>query len=75
MKTAISLPDAVFSQVEEASTRLGISRSEFFRTAAELWLKELKRDDLTKAIDGVIGDVDDDSNDEFLTTAARRLDS
>ncbi len=33
MKTAISIPDEVFRQAEQAAKRLGVSRSEFFTRA------------------------------------------
>lgn len=72
MKTAISVPDAVFEQVEEAARRLGISRSEFYAVAAQRWVEELKRDDVTDQVnaaldlEGYVGDS------EFLGQAARR---
>jgi metal-responsive CopG/Arc/MetJ family transcriptional regulator len=34
MKTAISIPDDVFEQVEETAARLGMSRSELLTRAA-----------------------------------------
>lgn len=73
MKTAIYLPDEVFQRVEDATARLGISRSEFFRTAAELWLRDLSGDSITEAINDVIGKAGETDNDAFLAEAARRL--
>ena len=41
MKTAISLPDTTFQRATEKPRELGISRSEFFARAAEVYLDEL----------------------------------
>lgn len=51
MKTAISVPDVVFSRVEVRVGELGISRSEFFTRAAERYLKDLDDSDLTQRFD------------------------
>lgn len=73
VKIAISLPDEVFQRAEDAASRLGISRSEFFCTAAERWLRDLSESSITDAIDEAIGEAGDTENDAFLTEAARRL--
>jgi len=39
MKTAISLPDRVFTEADELSRRMGISRSELFARAARDFVK------------------------------------
>lgn len=41
MKTAISLPDGDFERIEEAAARLGVTRSEFFRLAAQRFIDEI----------------------------------
>ncbi len=72
MKTAISVPDDVFAQVEAASTRMGISRSAFFATAARRWLEVLDEQAATDQIDAALeaaGAPDD--NEAFLRQAAR----
>jgi metal-responsive CopG/Arc/MetJ family transcriptional regulator len=73
MKTAISVPDDVFAQVEAAATRMGISRSAFFATAARRWLEVLDEQSVTEQIDAaleVAGEAPDD-NAAFLRQAAR----
>jgi len=40
MKTAISIPDALFQSAEETTERLGISRSELYRRALEHYLAQ-----------------------------------
>lgn len=68
MKTAISLPDQTFSRVNEAAKRLGVSRSEFFARAAERWLTDLERDDVTQAINRALEVAGED--DHAFTDAA-----
>jgi predicted DNA-binding protein len=55
MKTAISIPDETFRRVEARVAELGLSRSEFYATAAEKYLDELDRSALTHDIDDAIG--------------------
>lgn len=71
MKTAISVPDETFARVEQAATRLGVSRSEFYARAAERWLAELESTSLTKDIDAALADVDQDLT--FTDHAAAEL--
>jgi metal-responsive CopG/Arc/MetJ family transcriptional regulator len=54
MKTAISVPDEIFNQVESRAAELGISRSEFFARAARRYLDQLADDSLTQQIDNAI---------------------
>ena len=39
MKTAISIPDSVYGQAERYARRKGISRSELYRRALQLYLE------------------------------------
>ena len=54
MKTAISVPDRVSDRVERRAKELGMSRSEFYSRAAESYLGELDRDDLTARMNAAI---------------------
>ena len=67
MKTAISVPDETFRRVDDAASRLGVSRSEYFARAAERWLADLEGEDLTTAIDAALGG---DAQDHAFTDAA-----
>ncbi len=71
MKTAISVPDETFCRVNRAARQLGVSRSEFFATAAERWLDDLDEHDRTKAIDAALAGLDSDH--EFTDAAAAAL--
>ena len=72
MKTAISLPDATFERATEKSKELGISRSEFFARAAEVYLDELASHSLTRQIDEALQTARTDESSSAAVTAGRR---
>lgn len=72
MKTAISLPDDVFVQLEAAAHKAGLTRSQFFRTAGLRYAAELASADLTWAVDAYVGATGDDGADPHWAAAARR---
>jgi metal-responsive CopG/Arc/MetJ family transcriptional regulator len=71
MKTAISIPDELFSRAEEMARKTGKSRSQLYREALSEYL--LRRDPgaLTQAMDDALTDIDPNS-DPWLTEAGRR---
>lgn len=71
MKTAISLSDDTFARVERAARNLGVSRSEFFATAAERWLTDLEQNDVTGAINAALDGMQQDH--AFTDVAASSL--
>jgi metal-responsive CopG/Arc/MetJ family transcriptional regulator len=76
MKTAISVPDETFAQVDTRAAELGISRSEFYATAARRWLTELESANLTSDIDDALDRISDSDQAEralLTTSGARRL--
>jgi hypothetical protein len=76
VKIAISVPDPVFADVEGAVARLGVSRSEFFATAARRYLDELDRGSLTASVNEAVallgGSAGDDATRGWMADAARR---
>lgn len=48
MKVAISLPDGTYERVERRVSELRISRSQFYRDAAERYLAELDAEFITE---------------------------
>lgn len=54
MKTAISVPDGTFERASRRARELGISRSEFFATAAARYLDELDEESTTREIDEAV---------------------
>ena len=75
MKTAISLPDELFAETTRRAAELGISRSEFFSTAARRYLDELSRESLTDQINQVLDlpDYDDEAAVVAVEAGRRRL--
>lgn len=57
MKTAVSLPDDLFLQAERFARKLGKSRSQIYREALAEYLLRRDRDEVTSALDAVVGDV------------------
>ena len=72
MKTAISLPDETFHRVDIRAKELGISRSEFFATAAERYLSELDAASVTQRIDAAVDAVGLDTSWRVAVMAGQR---
>ena len=60
MKTAISIPDPLFSAAERLAKRLGLSRSELFQRALQAFLQEHSNDGVTEALDKIYGSSPED---------------
>lgn len=71
MKTAISLPDHLAARVDASARRHGMTRSEFYRRAAERYAAELDQHDLTARIDAAVAAAGQPSADTrpFITHA------
>jgi metal-responsive CopG/Arc/MetJ family transcriptional regulator len=72
VKTAISIPDETFDQVERRAASLKMSRSEFFTKAAQRYLAQLDEEALTAAIDASIDLVGADDSSAGAVSAGRR---
>jgi metal-responsive CopG/Arc/MetJ family transcriptional regulator len=55
MKTAISIPDAVFAAAERLARQLKMSRSELFTKAVAAFLHHHSQDGVTEALNAVYG--------------------
>ena len=53
MKTAISIPDSLFTAAEQLARRIGISRSELFQRAIRSYLKEHKNKGITESLNSI----------------------
>ncbi|MDQ3208992.1 MAG: hypothetical protein M3Q37_10375 [Gemmatimonadota bacterium] len=53
MKTAISLPDALFESADALAQRLGVSRSELYATAVAEFLAKHQDTQVTERLDQV----------------------
>lgn len=69
MKTAISLPDHAAERFDRIAQKHGMTRSEFYRRAAESYAQELVGADLTAQIDDAIDAVGQPGDD---TATVRR---
>ena len=56
MKTAISIPDAVFETAEKLADRLGKSRSQLYTQAISSYIAQHKQDGVTQALNQVYSD-------------------
>jgi hypothetical protein len=55
VKTAISIPNEIFAEAERLAKQLGISRSELFREALGVYLRNRSQEGVTEALNSVYG--------------------
>jgi metal-responsive CopG/Arc/MetJ family transcriptional regulator len=72
MKTAVSIPDDVFSEADRLARQLKKSRSEVYSLALAEYLARHASDRVTDAMDRVCAEVGEET-DEFTPLAARRI--
>jgi len=53
MKTAISIPDAIFKAAEKLARRLGFSRSELYTKAVSEYLEKHRNEEVTRRLDEI----------------------
>ncbi len=51
VKVAVSLPDELYSQADEAATRVGLNRSQFYARALAELIRNLGEDPVTSRLD------------------------
>jgi metal-responsive CopG/Arc/MetJ family transcriptional regulator len=73
VKTAISVPDAIFEQATRLAVELGISRSEFFARAARRYLDELASRSLTQQVNDALRAAGNDGSTAAAALAGRRV--
>ena len=72
MKTAVSIPDETFEQVERLAKREQRSRSEVYSAALREYVARHTPDEVTEAMNRVCDEVGSES-DAFAAAAGRRL--
>ena len=72
MKTAISLPDALFESAEALAHRLGVSRSELFANAVAEFIAQHDRTRLTERLNAIYADAAHDAPDLGLAALQAR---
>lgn len=73
MKTAVSVPDDLFDQVDRLARRSRRSRSEVYSAALREYVARHSPDEVTAAIDAVLADVAAGDPDPFVAAAAHGL--
>ena len=53
MKTAISIPDQIFSAAEQTAKRLGVSRSELYASAVRDYIESHVSEEITERLNHV----------------------
>jgi metal-responsive CopG/Arc/MetJ family transcriptional regulator len=71
MKTAISLPDDLFTAADTLAGRLGLSRSELYATAVSEYLAKHTNSDVTARLNEIYG-TEPSTLDPILHDAQRR---
>lgn len=71
MKTAVSIPDAIFERAERFARRAKRSRSQLFSDALAEYLARHSGDEITEAMNRVV-DAAGDAADPFVSAASRR---
>src|SRR5450756_244587 len=71
MKTAVSVPDALFEQVDRLARGSHRSRSEVYSAALREYLARHAPDEVTEAIDRLVGEIGE-GLDPFIREAGRR---
>lgn len=70
MKTAVSIPDALFQRGERLARRLGKSRSQVYQEALAEYIARRDPAPLTAALDELVEELES-TGDEWLHEAAR----
>ena len=72
MKTAVSIPDDVYTETERLAHLLKKSRSEVYSLALAEYVARHAPDRITEAMDRACAEVGEEA-DEFSAVAARRI--
>ena len=73
MKTAISLPDKLFYIAERHAKEHGLSRSELYATALNVFLEKNRTKDITQRINKVCNKIDTSLNPQIKAASKRVL--
>ena len=73
MKTAISLPDDLFSLAEKLAAARGMSRSELYATALRAYIETHAREDLLDRIDAACERLDTSLPEDMAAVNRRAL--
>lgn len=75
MKTAISLPDDLYGEVEELARRMNTSRSQLYRAALEEYVARHHPDEIRDSLDRIVDDVQGEDSDIAAASARSVLEN
>ena len=71
MKTAISIPDDVFTEADRLAAKLHQSRSQLYSRAIREYVARHSADDVTDALDALY--ANESADEGFATAAGKRM--
>jgi metal-responsive CopG/Arc/MetJ family transcriptional regulator len=72
MKTAVSVPDDLFEQVDRLARRSRRSRSEVYSAALREYVARHAPEEITEALDRVVAEAGESDTERFAADAAVR---
>lgn len=72
MKTAISMPDPLFAQVDAEAKKLGVSRSRLVQNVFEAYFKSRRDADIRAAVDRYVAEHRDLTEEDEIVLAHGR---
>ncbi len=73
MKTAVSVPDDLFAQVDRLARRSHRSRSEVYSAALREYVARHAPDEVTATLDAIVAEVANPGPDPFVRRASRHV--
>jgi len=73
MKTAISIPDELFTSAEQFAQQRGLTRSQLYATALRHYLQEQRRDAITDQLNAIYASESSALEPPLLSAQARTL--
>ncbi|HWM91615.1 MAG TPA: hypothetical protein VN493_12685 [Thermoanaerobaculia bacterium] len=73
MKTAVSIPDAIFEEADQLAKKLGISRSDLYTSALQAFLEAHRSKHITEALNRVYSQEDSSLDPVIAALQARAL--
>jgi metal-responsive CopG/Arc/MetJ family transcriptional regulator len=75
MKTAISIPDTIFSQAERYAKNNGMTRSQLFTVAVRHYVESNQHNEITEKLDEIYGESDGKLESGFQTMQSLSLEN
>lgn len=73
MRTAVSIPNAIFEEADQLARKLGISRSDLYTSALQAFLEAHRSKQITEALNRVYCQEDSSLDPVIATLQARAL--